>query len=642
MGNGAGRAAAMEGIHASTARLDVLFLEDDRLEAGTAAGPRAGAGSAVVDVLQRRYEIRLERMAVTKQLEAQIAAIKARDVSEAIEIQHAMTPPEAPVHERTYAEMSAIEEIAGVLTISSPAAGALVTQSRQVRSLALVLGALGAGAISWQHAKIIGDETDGLGPAGAAALAAHFLDPDAPNPARGAAAGDLVPGRFRAKVRGWRERHHPETLEKRHTKSAADRRMECTPDRDGMAWVSLYIPAHQASAIWNRTTALARGLQGPDEPRSMAQLRPDIAAGLLLSAGPALTRTAGTSTAGISTGQNTTGQGNTSQRNPGQGNPGQGNAVRTHDDDQDTIGLASLAPSDLDDSITAAATATTDHQAPATAEYENAGGNGYADLGNVPMPKVDVLITVPVFALLGLTDEPATLDSYGPIPASMARKLVTDGASSFYRVLVDPRDGAPLEIGRTSYRLTKAMKKALQLRDGKCTFPGCNNRTLDNDTDHLQAWQHGGHTGISNLAQLCPKHHRLKHATGWTPSPATHTEPPAWTSPTGRHYKAEQPDWEPPEWPPGLLTPATDTCGLLTHATDIAGLLTCATKTPGFVDSLDFDPLFDERADDNLDDPADFPPDDPIWDDFYAQPPKLPKDPLKEWERKWEWDMVNF
>jgi hypothetical protein len=70
-----------------------------------------------------------------------------------------------------------------------------------------------------------------------------------------------------------------------------------------------------------------------------------------------------------------------------------------------------------------------------------------------------VLVTVPVFALLGLTDEPATLDGYGPIPASMARKLLTDGANSFTRVLIDPRDGAPLEIGRTSYRLTKAMRQ---------------------------------------------------------------------------------------------------------------------------------------------------------------------------------------
>ncbi len=160
-----------------------------------------------------------------------------------------------------------------------------------------------------------------------------------------------------------------------------------------------------------------------------------------------------------------------------------------------------------------------------------------------------MLVTVPVFALLGATDEPALLDGYGPIPASMARKLVADGTSSFYRVLVDPRDGAPLEIGRTNYRLTKAMKKALLLRDGKCTFPGCNNPSLDDESDHLTAWHHGGTTGITNLGQLCPKHHHLKHATGWTPTPATKNEPPAWTSPTGRHYKAEHHDWEPPHWP---------------------------------------------------------------------------------------------
>ena len=110
MGIGVGTAAVMEGIHASVARLDALFLEDQRLETGTAASPNP---NAVVDVLQRRYEIRLERLAVTKQLEAQIAAVRARDAAGAIEIQHAMTPPEAPGHERTYAEMSAVEEIAG-------------------------------------------------------------------------------------------------------------------------------------------------------------------------------------------------------------------------------------------------------------------------------------------------------------------------------------------------------------------------------------------------------------------------------------------------------------------------------------------------------------------------------------------------
>jgi hypothetical protein len=170
-------------------------------------------------------------------------------------------------------------------------------------------------------------------------------------------------------------------------------------------------------------------------------------------------------------------------------------------------------------------------------------------LDEVPSPAAQVLITVPVFSLLGLTEEPAMLDRYGPVPPSVARALVADGASSFLRVLIDPRDGAPLEIGRTSYRIPLALRHWLRLRDGKCPFPGCSNHSLDNDADHLLAWAHGGTTGISNLGQPCPKHHRLKHSTAWTPAGAGVNDPPGWTSPTGRHYPSEQPDWEPPRWP---------------------------------------------------------------------------------------------
>ncbi|WP_285314475.1 DUF222 domain-containing protein, partial [Pseudarthrobacter sp. fls2-241-R2A-168] len=163
--------------------------------------------------------------------------------------------------------------------------------------------------------------------------------------------------------------------------------------------------------------------------------------------------------------------------------------------------------------------------------------------------RAQVLVTVPVCSLMGLTDEPAVLDGHGPIPPSMARRLVADGAASFYRVLVDPRDGAPLEIGRTNYRVSKAMRQWLRLRDGKCPFPGCNNPSLDNEADHILAWDKGGSTGISNLGQPCPKHHKLRHTSGWKPTPASTTEPPGWISPTGRHYKSEHQDWEPPHWP---------------------------------------------------------------------------------------------
>ena len=72
---------------------------------------------------------------------------------------------------------------------------------------------------------------------------------------------------------------------------------------------------------------------------------------------------------------------------------------------------------------------------------------------------------------------------------------------------------------------------------------------LDNEADHILAWGNGGTTGVSNLGQPCPKHHRLRHTSRWKPTPPTKNEPPGWTSPSGRHYRAEHQDWEPPHWP---------------------------------------------------------------------------------------------
>ena len=140
----------------------------------------------------------------------------------------------------------------------------------------------------------------------------------------------------------------------------------------------------------------------------------------------------------------------------------------------------------------------------------------------------------------------------------MARRLVADGADSVYRVLTDPRDGAPLEIGRASYRIPKALRQWLRLRDGKCSFPGCSNPSLDNEADHLLAWADGGTTGISNLGQPCRKHHHLKHGSAWTPTTATKDEPPGWISPSGRTYPSEHQDWEPPHWPTQGIPPDPD------------------------------------------------------------------------------------
>lgn len=468
--------AAVEAVAASAAEL-VAFVGacEDRSD-------QPGA-----DPLRDLADGCLDGLAEVARIEARTAALKVRLTTEYVQAAGALAPPAASPQERTGREMALTAEVACVLTVSERTAAALLSESLSLTTaLPLTLTALQAGTISWQHARIIVDETTGLDPAGAAALEAHFLDPDAPDPARGCRAGDLVASRFRAKARAWRERHHPVSIEKRHTASAADRRVDYLPDRDGMAWLSAYLPADTAAGIWDRTTAAARALQSPDEPRTLSQLRADVTATWLLTSGPGGTGTTGT--AG-------------------------GNAD---------------------------------------------GGIGTGGGARVPSPRAQVLITVPVLSLLGTSDEPATLDGYGPIPPSMARRLITDGADSFHRVLTDPRDGAPLEIGRTSYRLTKAQRQWLRLRDGRCPFPGCNNHSLDNEADHLLAWADGGTTGITNLGQPCPKHHRLKHGSAWTPTGASKDHPPGWTSPSGRHYPSEHQDWEPPHWPHHLVDTDAD------------------------------------------------------------------------------------
>ncbi|MFP5311703.1 MAG: HNH endonuclease signature motif containing protein, partial [Actinomycetes bacterium] len=232
----------------------------------------------------------------------------------------------------------------------------------------------------------------------------------------------------------------------------------------------------------------------------------------------------------------------------------------------------------------------------------------------------------------------AVLDGYGPIPASMARRLVADGAHSFYRVLVDPRDGAPLEIGRTRYRLPETIKRWIRMRDATCTFPGCSNHTPDNDTDHLTAWHHRGTTNVSNLAQLCPKHHRLKHHSRWTPTSATKNQPPGWTSPTGRHYTPEQPDADPPQWPPRLLPAGRLADNRSPQLTEVVPVSAAAPPEDRAWQQLLAvmppwpDPPPEEPPGDHLVDPDQLCPTDPSWDSLYMLPCVLPPDPQPDWE----------
>lgn len=251
-------ARAFEAIEAAVA---VLTAEVAELRPGSSSDP---------DPLNGLAHRCLDVLTVVSRSEAQIAALKAGAAAGYAEAAASLASPVASARDAMAREMAVTAEIACVLTIGERAAGALLAQAHALTTtLPLTLSALQAGSFSWQHARAMIDEAACLDPAGAGALEAHFLDPEAPNPARGCPAGELPASRFRHKARTWRERHHAESIEKRHAKGVLDRRVEYTPDQDGMAWLSVYLPAATANRIWNRTTAVARGLQGPDESRTL-------------------------------------------------------------------------------------------------------------------------------------------------------------------------------------------------------------------------------------------------------------------------------------------------------------------------------------------------------------------------------------
>jgi hypothetical protein len=258
-----GIAAVTDTLDAVAASVAALYRVVD------SEGPSEEAGW---DPLRQLADLCLDGLTEMARLDARHAALKVQLADTFVQATKAMASPAVSPQEASAAEIGLVAELACALTVSERTAGAFLEETRQLTTaLPLTLAALQAGTISWQHARVLVDETSGVEPAAAAALEEHFLDPDAVNPARGCPAGDLVPSRFRAKARSWRERHHPVSIEQRHRKSVQDRRLEYTPDRDGMAWLSAYLPADTASSIWQRRH---RRSQGTPEPVRTAEPLP--------------------------------------------------------------------------------------------------------------------------------------------------------------------------------------------------------------------------------------------------------------------------------------------------------------------------------------------------------------------------------
>jgi hypothetical protein len=104
--------------------------------------------------------------------------------------------------------------------------------------------------------------------------------------------------------------------------------------------------------------------------------------------------------------------------------------------------------------------------------------------------------------------------------------------------------GSILSVGRKTRTIPPALRRALEIRDRGCRFPGCGLRFTD--AHHVTHWADGGATDLSNCLLLCRFHHRLVHEEGWTIE-WWGTGRPAFRDRRGQaHFDGR---WEPPTVP---------------------------------------------------------------------------------------------
>jgi hypothetical protein len=224
-------------------------------------------------------------------------------------------------------------------------------------------------------------------------------------------------------------------------------------------------------------------------------------------------------------------------------------------------GLASLMIRlDADASRTLPGEARTADQRRADALVALATGEACAaPLPNQHGRRPSVQVTVAATTLLGLDDQPGELDRFGPIPATMARRLALDPTGTWRRLLTDAVTGTLLDYGQTTYKPPRDLTEHVIARDRRCRFPGCGYPARRCHIDHRTPFRRGGSTAPDNCECLCPRHHQVKHEAGWTVrgDPADEL---TWTSPTGHTYRSPPGEYPVTDRPtPRKLRPPPET-----------------------------------------------------------------------------------
>src|SRR3979411_912201 len=99
-----------------------------------------------------------------------------------------------------------------------------------------------------------------------------------------------------------------------------------------------------------------------------------------------------------------------------------------------------------------------------------------------------------------------------PISAKTVERLACD--ASITRIVLGS-EATVIDVGRARRTISGPARKALNVRDRGCTWPGCDRPASWTSGHHLKHWIDGGTTAPPTLALLCYRHHWMVHEGNW-------------------------------------------------------------------------------------------------------------------------------
>ncbi len=152
--------------------------------------------------------------------------------------------------------------------------------------------------------------------------------------------------------------------------------------------------------------------------------------------------------------------------------------------------------------------------------------------------------------------EPAVLEGYGPVPAELARRLVTDAAQGakvwIRRLYADPGAGRLVAMESRRREFADGLAELLVTRDQFCRTPWCD--APIRHRDHVKPVEDGGGTTEANGQGLCEACNYAKQAAGWRARArgSGAGDEVEIETPTGHTYRSRPPDPPhapaPPSW----------------------------------------------------------------------------------------------